>query len=111
MIELSVRGDDLWRLGFAGDTFNAAFYARAVLPPERRVGYVTAIGDDPFSDRMLEFVAANGVETDRIRRVAGRRPGLYAITLQGAERTFTYWRGESAARRLADDADWLEAAL
>ena len=111
MLELSGRGEDLWRMGFAGDTFNAAWYARAILPAESRVAYVTALGDDPFSLRMREFIGSAGVATDRIRTVPGRRPGLYAITLNEGERTFTYWRGESAARLLADDADWLTAAL
>ena len=111
MIELSGRDGDLWQMGFAGDTFNAAFYARAVLPPERQVAYVTALGDDPLSRRMSDFFARSGVLNERIRTVPGRRPGLYAITLEGAERTFTYWRGESAARRLADDPAWLAEAL
>lgn len=111
MIELSGRGGDLWQMGFAGDTFNAAWYARAVLPSHRGVGYVTAIGDDPFSARLRGFIAESGVLTDRIRTVPGRRPGLYAITLSGAERAFSYWRGESAARQLADDPAWLERAF
>ena len=111
MIELSAGVGDQWRMGFAGDTFNTAFYARAILPKERRVAYVTALGDDPFSERMRGFIAGAGVETDRIRSVRGRRPGLYAITLKEAERAFTYWRGESAARLLADDAAWLDRAL
>ena len=111
MIEMSGRGDDLWRMGFAGDTFNAAYYARAVLPGGHRAAYVTALGDDPFSGRIRNFIAGAGVETDRIRTIPGRRPGLYAITLAEAERTFSYWRGESAARHLADDADWLAQAL
>ena len=111
MIELSAGEGDQWRMGFAGDTFNTAFYARAILPKERRVAYVTALGDDPFSEKMRRFIASVGVETDRIRKVPGRRPGLYAITLKEAERAFTYWRGESAARLLADDEEWLDAAL
>jgi 2-dehydro-3-deoxygluconokinase len=120
MIELSGSQGDLWRMGFAGDTFNTAFYARIVLarlgagPADdmgRRIAYATLLGDDPFSERMLGFFAESGIATDRVRPLPGRRPGLYAITLQGAERSFTYWRGESAARALADDPAWLEAAL
>jgi len=111
MIELSGRGDDLWQMGFAGDTFNTAWYARAILPAERRVAYVTALGDDPFSERMRAFIDAAGVETDRIRTIPGKRPGLYAITLREGERSFTYWRGESAARQLADDDARLDKAL
>ena len=111
MIELSGRGDDFWQMGFAGDTFNTAWYARAILPAQSRVAYVTALGDDPFSERMRAFIADAGIETDRIRTVENRRPGLYAITLEEGERSFTYWRGESAARQVADDAAWLEQAL
>jgi len=111
MIELSGGTGDSWRMGFAGDTFNTAWYVRALLPSERRVAYVTALGEDAFSQRMRDFFAHAGVETDRIRTIANRRPGLYAITLKNAERTFTYWRGESAARLLADDAAWLKQAL
>jgi 2-dehydro-3-deoxygluconokinase len=111
MIELSSREGGLWHMGFAGDTFNAAFYARAILPAEARVAYVTALGEDPFSKRMKDFIGASGVETERIRTVPGRRPGLYMITLENAERTFTYWRDASAARLLADDPGWLRSAL
>ena len=110
MIELSAGKGALWRLGFAGDTFNTAWYARAILPKGRAVAYVTALGGDPFSRRMKEFIGNAGVETDRIREVE-RRPGLYAITLEKAERSFTYWRSQSAARLLADDADWLAEAV
>ena len=60
MIELSAGKGDLWRMGFAGDTFNTAWYARATLPRNRRVGYVTALGDDPFSDRHAEIHRQGG---------------------------------------------------
>jgi 2-dehydro-3-deoxygluconokinase len=111
MIELSAGRAADWRMGFAGDTFNTAWYVRALLLPEKRVAYVTALGTDPFSAAMHAFFAQSGIATDRIRRVTGRGPGLYAITLEEAERAFTYWRGESAARCLADDSAWLDRAL
>jgi len=111
MIELSDVGDGLWRQGFAGDTFNAAWYARAILPRSDRVAYLTALGDDIFSDRMRRFFTTSGILSDRIRTIPGKRPGLYAITLNEGERSFTYWRGEAAARHLADDPEWLAAAL
>ena len=111
MIELSGGADDLWRMGFAGDTFNTAWYVRQLLPAAEPVAFVTALGTDPFSRRMTGFFAESGIATDRIRIVPERRPGLYAITLEGAERRFAYWRGESAARLVAEDAEWLERAL
>jgi 2-dehydro-3-deoxygluconokinase len=39
------------------------------------------------------------------------RPGLYAITLDGYERSFDYWRSQSAARQLAVDRNTLRQSL
>ncbi|MCB1379330.1 MAG: sugar kinase [Alphaproteobacteria bacterium] len=111
MVEMSATGEGTFRLGFAGDTFNAAWHARRALPGEWTVAYFTAVGDDSLSRRMLTFMAEQGVETDRIRRLANRRPGLYLIELNNGERSFTYWRDTSAARGLADDPSALADAM
>ncbi len=111
MVELSGAGADLWRSGFAGDTLNTAWYARALLPADWTVDYLTAIGNDPLSERMLRFIADAGIGTGAIRRHPSRVPGLYMIELQDGERSFTYWRDNSAARTLADDPAWLKGAL
>ena len=42
---------------------------------------------------------AHGIGTASSPIIAGARPGLYAITLTGAERSFTYWRSDAAARQ------------
>lgn len=57
------------------------------------------------------FLAASGIDPGAIRRDPARAIGLYVIALDGAERSFTYWRESSAARRLADDPDVLAAAI
>lgn len=115
MVELApeaAAGDaPLFRQGFAGDTLNTAWYLRALLPDRCRVRYVTAVGDDALSQRMVEFMAENGIDTGAIARVPGRTVGLYMISLSGGERSFTYWRSQSAARCLADDPERLERAL
>lgn len=111
MVELSQAEGGLWRLGFAGDTLNTAWYARAGLPADWTVDYFTRLGGDPFSGRMLDFMAENGIGTSRILRDPDRSVGLYAIELQDGERSFAYWRGQSAARHLADDPALLEAAM
>lgn len=111
MVELSRAGGDLWRQGFAGDTFNTAWYLRALLPDGAEVAYLTALGRDPLSEAMLGFMAAAGIDTAAIRRHPDRVPGLYMIELENGERRFTYWRDSSAARTLADDEGHLEAAL
>jgi len=111
MIELSGNVGDQWRMGFAGDTFNTTWYARALTASDYPVDYVTAFGDDPFSARQRAFFAASGIGTAQSPIYEGTRPGLYAITLEGAERSFTYWRSDSAARRLAADVESLSASL
>ena len=103
MIELSGAGDDLWRMGIAGDTLNTAWYARAGFGAQWRVSFATVIGEDAFSARVPAFLAQNGLATDRLMRDAQRSIGLYAISLAQGERSFSYWRGQSAAKTLADD--------
>ncbi|OUD08437.1 hypothetical protein BVC71_13100 [Marivivens niveibacter] len=110
MVELSGAGADLWRSSFAGDTFNTAWYARAKLP-SAMVDYVTCVGSDPISDRMVQFMSSAGIGTEHINRHPTRSVGLYMIELQNGERSFSYWRDQSAARCLADDLDAIERAI
>ncbi|MEI9416435.1 sugar kinase [Mesorhizobium sp. Cs1321R2N1] len=102
MLELSGQTGPNWRMGFAGDTFNT-LWALHALSPDRPATYVSAFGDDPFSQGQIAFFAENGIGIGSSPVVPGARPGLYAITLTGAERSFTYWRGDAAARQLASD--------
>ncbi|MCL5778116.1 sugar kinase [Limibaculum sp. FT325] len=111
MVEMAPAPGGLFRMGFAGDTFNTAWYARRLLPAEWTVGYATAVGDDAVSRAMLEFMGGEGIDTGTVRRIPGRTVGLYMIRLEQGERSFSYWRGQSAARALADDADWLDRIL
>jgi len=102
MVELSPRPGGLFSLGFGGDTLNTAVYlARLGLT----VDYVTVMGDDALSDRLIGAWAAEGVGIAPVRRMPGRMPGLYLIeTDQRGERRFHYWRDRAPARELFDDA-------
>lgn len=112
MAELQARDDGLYRLGFAGDTLNTAWYMRAMTRAENVVvDYVTAVGTDSLSSKMLAFLKSNGVGTRFIKEISDQTVGLYLITLTGAERNFTYWRSASAARLLAENKEALSAAL
>lgn len=95
MLELSQDGSG-WRLGYGGDTLNTAIHlARSGID----TAYLTALGTDPFSADLKARWAAEGLDTSLILSDTARNPGLYAITCDEAgERSFTYWRGESAAR-------------
>ena len=100
MIELSPAGEGLMRAGVAGDSFNTAVYLSRLLGPSV-VSYVTALGCDPQSDRIMDAIAAEGIATELCERVPDGLPGLYMITLDDrGERSFAYWRSTSAARGL-----------
>jgi len=105
MIELSMTGSTAG-VGVAGDTLNTAIYLKR-LAPDLHVDYVTALGDDPFSDQIAAFIASEDIRTHQIERLTGGSPGLYAITTDDAgERTFTYWRSAAAARQLFANGDF-----
>ncbi len=105
MIEMSEKGAEVKR-GFGGDTLNTSVYiARQVPADELSVEYVTALGNDNFSQQMLDAWQGENVGTGLIQRMADRLPGLYYIeTDDTGERTFRYWRNEAAAKF------WLETS-
>jgi 2-dehydro-3-deoxygluconokinase len=92
---------------FGGDTLNTAVYfARLGAPFGLRVEYVTALGDDELSGKMMAFWEKEGVRSSLVRRIPGKLPGLYYISLlPHGERVFNYWRGESAARECFESCD------
>jgi 2-dehydro-3-deoxygluconokinase len=108
MVELARGSDGRFGLAVGGDTFNTAVYlARCGVD----VAYLTRLGDDPYSDAIIEAGHREGVRTADIPRVAGRMPGLYLIeTSQAGERTFWYWRDRAPARELFDGEDAPTAA-
>lgn len=111
MVELRPSGDGGIVQSFAGDSLNTAYYARLFSPPGWTVDYVSTIGTDRLSLEMERFIGQNGIGTAGIRRLTDMLPGLYMIHLEKGERSFSYWRSDAAARRLADDAAWLEEAI
>jgi 2-dehydro-3-deoxygluconokinase len=101
MVELTLPAESgSARVGFAGDTLNTAVYIKRSVPAVS-VAYVTALGTDALSERMIDFFRGEDLDTGLIERRPDRAPGLYAISTDASgERSFTYWRENSAARTL-----------
>lgn len=99
-----------FRMGFAGDTFNTAWHLRQ-LRGDLEVSYFSRVGQDAVSQAMLDMMVSAGIDTRHVSRSAERTVGLYLITLNDGERSFSYWRDTSAARNLADDPAALAQAL
>ncbi|MFA0543272.1 sugar kinase [Vibrio sp. 10N.222.52.B7] len=112
MIELNGKPFGSMHQTFGGDTLNAAVYLSRgceanLNQDDIKVSYVTALGADPISKGMLERWQQEGVSTDLVLQDSQRTPGLYLIQLDDAgERTFLYWRNQSAARYLLQHPDF-----
>lgn len=111
MIEMAVVGPESYKRGFAGDTFNTTWYLAKKLPIDWKVSYFSGLGQDAASNELRAFGEASGVDMSAIRNVEGKTVGLYMIHLDDGERSFSYWRSDSAARQMAGDAATLRAAF
>ncbi|WP_028866247.1 sugar kinase [Psychromonas aquimarina] len=114
MVELQKSGA-LYKPGFGGDTLNTAVYLSRLSSAEQIItSYVTGIGVDSFSQSMFDAWIEEGLNVDLVHRCDAKLPGLYAIeTAADGERTFQYWRNDSAARGwlLESDIELLTAQL
>ena len=104
MLELNGAPGSSVATAYGGDTLNTCVYLS-------RLGisttFLSALGDDASSDWLLQQWRQEGIDTRWVRRIPGAKPGLYWIHLDDSgERTFSYWRGESAARQVLDDSDY-----
>lgn len=104
MIELNGKPFGEMQQTFGGDTLNAAVYlcrAGSTKPHAPVVKYVTAMGTDALSKGIVDRWQQEGVDTSLVLEDSKRTPGLYLIQLdEHGERTFLYWRNQSAARYL-----------
>lgn len=105
MIELQ-EVDGTLRKGFGGDTLNTAVYfSRLTAGKDVNVSYVTALGQDKISQEMLDNWTSEGIDTKFVQRSETKNPGLYMVETDATgERSFVYWRNDSAAKF------WLETA-
>ncbi|MES2675547.1 MAG: sugar kinase [Pseudomonadota bacterium] len=94
----SVNSSEIMALSFAGDTYNTSVYMSRL---GLKTDYVTNLGEDPYSQQIMQRIASENIGTGMIQTLAGRSPGLYIIrNTPDGEREFFYWRKEAPARDL-----------
>jgi len=99
MMELSGDGKSYGR-AFAGDTYNCAVYAKR-RHEDMDVQILTAIGSDPVSRAMVAQWDRHHIGHSLVMTSERAHPGIYAIsTDDDGERSFTYWRKNSAATEI-----------
>jgi 2-dehydro-3-deoxygluconokinase len=102
MLELRNAGTQQLSFGFAGDTLNAAIYAKR-FASALEVSYLTAVGKDPYSQQFSDFCHLESLNTDLLLSSNSANLGIYAIdTDDKGERYFYYWRKDSAATQVME---------
>ena len=79
MIELSNIEDRIFKMGFAGDTLNTAWYARALLSDAWSVSFATKLGNDELSQNAVSFITENNIGSDLIDYHPSLKIGIYLI--------------------------------
>lgn len=103
MAELRRAGPGLLAQSFAGDVYNTAVYFERLIDKGNSC-FVSAVGTDALSRALLDEAGEQRLDTRYVARVPGRQPGLYWIELDAqGERSFLYWRAQSAARAMLDE--------
>lgn len=108
MIELNGKlFGEMWQ-SYGGDTLNSATYlTRISSSNDIQVHYVSALGTDNLSEQMRMHWQADGINTDWVLKDENHQPGLYLIQLdEQGERTFLYWRNQSAAHYMVQHPDF-----
>lgn len=103
MLELSGSAFGSLQQSYGGDTFNTAVYLSRCGGSALRVSYATAVGDDSLSEALLAHWEKDGIALGLVRQIPGRMPGMYQIAVDAqGERSFSFWRNDSAARSYFD---------
>lgn len=111
MVELKGAGEGMMSQSFAGDVYNSAVYLKRCFP-DIDTSVVTAVGKDKLSMQMLERFEKERLNTRSVFKHPEKAPGMYLIENdETGERSFTYWRNDSAAKHIVtflDDAAMAE---
>ena len=98
-------------LAYGGDTLNTAIHLARI---GHHVQYISALGRDPISAALRQTWRNEGIDTQYVLVHPSRQPGIYAIhNDETGERSFLYWRNQSAAKDMFSlpDIDTALAAL
>jgi 2-dehydro-3-deoxygluconokinase len=101
MLELrqAVQGHTMHR-SFAGDVFNTAVYLKRAFE-NHQVSFMTGLGQDVISKELIQNCKDERLNTDLVKLSTSHNPGIYLVqTDEQGERSFLYWRENSAARQI-----------
>lgn len=104
---------------YGGDVLNTSVYIarlNEILKQHNNgldIFFATAMGQDTISEKFIHCWQEEGIDTSLVLRNPNKLPGVYWIQLDNkGERSFLYWRNDSAARYLFQDKEivtWKES--
>lgn len=102
MVEFNQQPDDPTRYlqGFGGDTSN---FCIAAARQGARTGYITAVGEDSFGERLMALWTQERVDTRHVRIDPEAPTGVYFVSHDTHGHRFDYLRAGSAASRYSHD--------
>jgi 2-dehydro-3-deoxygluconokinase len=101
MVEFNQTGEAGGRLylqGFGGDTSN---FAIAAARQGARVGYVSAVGPDPYGAMLRALWSREGIDHAGVATDASAFTGIYFVTHDESGHHFSFFRAGSAASRMS----------
>ena len=100
MVELRSIDESTMHQSFAGDVYNSAVYLKRCFA-DVATSIISVVGQDDLSNKMITQFHQENIDTKFVFRHVSRAPGMYLIeTDETGERSFTYWRNESAAKKV-----------
>ncbi|GAB2694009.1 sugar kinase [Aliiglaciecola aliphaticivorans] len=100
MLELVNKSDNELGKSFAGDLYNSCVYLKRAFP-EQDIEFMSCLGTDRLSSELISRLDGEGISTGFLPKITSHHIGSYmVITDDFGERSFIYWRSDSAAKRM-----------
>jgi 2-dehydro-3-deoxygluconokinase len=112
IVELSGDVERGYRFSYQGHALAMAREMRVRLDASWTVDFFTALGDDIYSQKLVDDLAAHGIGIGTILKMPDRAIGLSIVGDAGDNgRLVTNWRSQAAARLMAEDSAALAEAF
>jgi 2-dehydro-3-deoxygluconokinase len=100
MLELVNQSDSQLGKSFAGDLYNSSVYLKRAFP-QINIEFMSCIGQDVLSNELKQRAITENIGTAFLSQISSHHLGSYmVITDDAGERSFLYWRNDSAAKRM-----------
>ena len=97
------------KFAYGGDVLNTSVYLSR---NNIKTSFISALGNDSNSHWLLERWQKENIDCSLVQKLDGYYPGLYMIELDDVgERSFMYWRNNSAAKNFFENVSLLKKTL